>query len=516
MRIILTLILSFVFFGVLQGQTKNGDWVLSSTKNYNQLTKEAKDKIESELNNMVKTYADSMKKRFESSYYITEENCESRTDYSAWDRASQGLSSYERAAIKSWYTKTYCDKVKNIGLKIPSRTLSESNADWDDFIEWIGGYANLAKYNNPSVYRGKSNLMTTERKCCKDGQVAEFPVTAFVEKENSGFRTRYFTKSKKLYDALYDKQDLEYDFKIEKKLGTDIIIKENNSFSATIEFSTPSGEENAKKALAFHNLTEDYNSGEKKGVSTISGTYTFPNITAIDMYKMVKYWRISQERDTTYKGPQIVFKLDKDLGTFNVSLWTLDKKYSDGYAGQAEKYTKVMVSMINDVIKNTPNAFLTPAPPKTVSAAPKTTASSGSKKKEKNVPIYNTTSSAPKRVISSNLVVTSLSYRDQLVQFINAYLGEQNDKNISDEDLHDKLKAFFHENSRKDDNASGWESFRKNDDRKAAGISDDRYSEIKKDLKKGDYEDVIGDHLYRTQQGQQLWMELGFPYVKWR
>ena len=66
------------------------------------------------------------------------------------------------------------------------------------------------------------------------------------------------------------------------------------------------------------------------------------------------------------------------------SKWTLDKKYSDGYAGQAEKYTKVMVSMINDVIKNTPNAFLTPAPPKTVSAAPKTTASSGSKKKEKN------------------------------------------------------------------------------------------------------------------------------------
>ena len=85
MSIILTLILTFVFFGVLQGQTKNGDWVLSSTKNYNQLTKEAKDKIESELNNMVKTYADSMKKRFESSYYITEENCESRTDYSAWD-----------------------------------------------------------------------------------------------------------------------------------------------------------------------------------------------------------------------------------------------------------------------------------------------------------------------------------------------------------------------------------------------------------------------------------------------
>ena len=163
MRIILTLILSFVFFGVLQGQTKNGDWVLSSTKNYNQLTKEAKDKIESELNNMVKTYADSMKKRFESSYYITEENCESRTDYSAWDRASQGLSSYERAAIKSWYTKTYCDKVKNIGLKIPSRTLSESNADWDDFIEWIGGYANLAKYNNPSVYRTKAGLTKTER-----------------------------------------------------------------------------------------------------------------------------------------------------------------------------------------------------------------------------------------------------------------------------------------------------------------------------------------------------------------
>jgi hypothetical protein len=469
-----------IFFGFLQGQTKNGDWVLSSTKNYNQLTKEAKDKIESELNSMVKTYADSIKKRFESSYYITEENCKNRIDHSAWDRASQGLSSNERAAMKSWYTKTSCDKIKNIGLKIPSRTLSESNADWDNFIEWIGGYANLAKYNNPSVYRGKSGLMTTERRCCKNGQVAEFPVEAFVDKENRGFRTRYFPNSKKLYDALYDKQDLEYDFKIEKKLGTDIVIKENNSFSATIEFNTPSGEENAKKALAFHNLTEEYNSGEKKGVSTISGTYTFPNITAIDMYKMVKYWRISQKRDTTYKGPQIVFKLDKDLGTFNLSIWTLDKKYSDGYAGQAEKYTKVMVSMINDVIKNTPNAFIAPAaPPKTVSVPAKTT----------------------------------LSYRNQLVQFVNAYFGEQNDQNISDTNLDTKLLTFFNENRKKGKNASGWESFRKNDDRKAAGISDDRYSEIKKDLKKRDYEDIISDHIFRTVKGQQLWMELGFPYV---
>ena len=103
-----------IFFGFLQGQTKNGDWVLSSTKNYNQLTKEAKDKIESELNSMVKTYADSIKKRFESSYYITEENCKNRIDHSAWDRASQGLSSNERAAMKSWYTKTSCDKIKTL------------------------------------------------------------------------------------------------------------------------------------------------------------------------------------------------------------------------------------------------------------------------------------------------------------------------------------------------------------------------------------------------------------------
>ncbi len=77
-------------------------------------------------------------------------------------------------------------------------------------------------------------------------------------------------------------------------------------------------------------------------------------------------------------------------------------------------------------------------------------------------------------------------------------------QNISDTNLHAKLLTFFNENRKKGNNASGWESFRKNDDRKAAGISDDRYSEIKKDLKKGDYEDVIGDHLYRTQQGQPM------------
>ena len=36
-----------IFFGFLQGQTKNAKWVLSSQKNYNRLTEEAKELIKS-------------------------------------------------------------------------------------------------------------------------------------------------------------------------------------------------------------------------------------------------------------------------------------------------------------------------------------------------------------------------------------------------------------------------------------------------------------------------------------
>ena len=62
-------------------------------------------------------------------------------------------------------------------------------------------------------------------------------------------------------------------------------------------------------------------------------------------------------------------------------------------------------------------------------------------------------------------------------------------------------------------NAEGWEEFRLNKKRNVRGISRKRFKEIKKDLKKLRYDEIIEDHLYRTLKGQEVWLKLGFPYV---
>ena len=62
-------------------------------------------------------------------------------------------------------------------------------------------------------------------------------------------------------------------------------------------------------------------------------------------------------------------------------------------------------------------------------------------------------------------------------------------------------------------NAKGWEDFRKNKSRKAAGISKDRLKKIKENLKKKNYRYIIEGNIYRTSKGQEIWMKLGFPYI---
>ena len=103
--------------------------------------------------------------------------------------------------------------------------------------------------------------------------------------------------------------------------------------------------------------------------------------------------------------------------------------------------------------------------------------------------------------------------RHLLIQFINAYYQLSYTPEISDKELHNKLLGFFNGNQAKSANAPGWDQFRLNEDRKAAGISAKRYKEIKKDLNEHNYGDIIENHLYRTKAGQALWMKLNFPYI---
>ena len=95
--------------------------------------------------------------------------------------------------------------------------------------------------------------------------------------------------------------------------------------------------------------------------------------------------------------------------------------------------------------------------------------------------------------------------RDYLIQFINEYFGQDYTPSISTDLLHEKIKQFFSENrkDKKGRNAEGWEDFRQN-----------KLGEMKKDLRQFRYDDVIENHLYRTLQGQRLWLRLNLPYVK--
>jgi len=107
----------------------------------------------------------------------------------------------------------------------------------------------------------------------------------------------------------------------------------------------------------------------------------------------------------------------------------------------------------------------------------------------------------------------ALTLRDYLIQFVNEFYGEENGPDISTDLLHNKLLQFFDENRSKGNNAQGWKEFRLNESRKAAGISGKRFGKVKKDLRDFQYDELIENHLYRTPQGQRIWLRLGFPYI---
>ena len=117
--------------------------------------------------------------------------------------------------------------------------------------------------------------------------------------------------------------------------------------------------------------------------------------------------------------------------------------------------------------------------------------------------------------ISTEQVEFQATVRDYLIQFINEYFNEENTPDISTDALHEKIIKFFKENmkDKKGKNADGWEDFRLNKKREVRGISGKRLIEILKDLKSFRYDEIVEDHLYRTLQGQRIWLRLGFPYI---
>ena len=118
--------------------------------------------------------------------------------------------------------------------------------------------------------------------------------------------------------------------------------------------------------------------------------------------------------------------------------------------------------------------------------------------------------------------------RDYLIQFVNVYFDENYTPLMSTELLNNKMLDFFKQEGKEGGkNADGWVGFRLN---KKIGVkmftkkgkkgklfggrsSRHNYRSLKKDINGYQYNDVINRQLYHTRRGQEIWLELGFPYV---
>ena len=127
----------------------------------------------------------------------------------------------------------------------------------------------------------------------------------------------------------------------------------------------------------------------------------------------------------------------------------------------------------------------------------------------------STTSTDTTDTTTEEIIEFQATLRDYLIQFTNEYFNDDNTPDISTDRLHERLIQFFSENrkDKKNVNADGWEEFRVNTKRDVRGISSKRFKEVNKDLKNFRYDEIVEDHLYRTLQGQRIWLQLQFPYV---
>ena len=130
--------------------------------------------------------------------------------------------------------------------------------------------------------------------------------------------------------------------------------------------------------------------------------------------------------------------------------------------------------------------------------------------------------------VSDEEVEFQLTKRDNLIQVMNYYFNEENGPDISTNKLHSKINEFFKVEGKKGGkNAEGWEAFRqdkikvekfrkKGKKKRFGGSGRPRanYRDLKRDLDGFHYDDVINTQLYHTNEGQRIWVELGFAYQR--
>ena len=128
--------------------------------------------------------------------------------------------------------------------------------------------------------------------------------------------------------------------------------------------------------------------------------------------------------------------------------------------------------------------------------------------------------------VTEEEVEFQMTKRDNLIQVINEYFNEEYTPDISTDLLHNKLYEFFKiEGPKGGSNAEGWKEFRqaninvkkfrKKGKKKYPGSGGKPYAnyrDLRRDIEGFHYDDVIRFQLYYTNEGQRIWLKLGFPY----
>lgn len=287
-----------VFFTFLISQNLNGDWALSANSNFNQISKAGRENIEREAQPILEAFLSKID--INSLSWTRYYDCkDSINEYKYNQYKDQGMDTYSAAA---YATETYCNSEKINGIDLsksfnqPKKdgeklkvVLDKKSTTWNKFVEYYGGYLEVAEKG-----LNKDNLK---------------------------------------------------DYNIYQKLNEDIKFTGNNTFTISASWV-----KSADGYAASDEVKKYYNLPIEK--QQLSGKIIMPTITIIDLYKMSKYWKISQKRSTTYTGPEVEFALDDTNKSFKVPLWMIDE---NNYAKISQKYATVLTEMTTDILKSNPN-----------------------------------------------------------------------------------------------------------------------------------------------------------------
>ena len=265
------------------------DDLLSDTDNFDLLPKNIQDTIFASTNSTVREFRKNFIFQFNYNLvYYTYSNCVDRADPNIAQLYYDAGYGVTTSTLASMYTD--CDKKANPGFQtnVKFKPL-EKSLSWKQLV---------AKYNND-----------------------------YLEISRDGF-------SKDNLNDLKISQSFNNLINLDPNT-TNVFFVESRWNKGPIN-STSDDSDDISKLLSLHNISER----EEK----LYGTYTLPKVNIFDVYRINKYYKISQNRETSYKGPKVKFSLDDTDQSFTVPLWKIP-----GIASLSEEFANAISYAVSDI-----------------------------------------------------------------------------------------------------------------------------------------------------------------------